>query len=583
VTAEALDLVGRQRLSRYRFRHYLFQHYLYQRLDVTERAYLHEAVGHALESLYGDKTEQAAVQLAYHYEQAGVTDKAMTYLVQAGEQAHRLSANQEAIRYFQQALALARSEEAYHTILAQRAQVWLELFRGQEAVDDYTQLLHYAQRLGHREQELEFLLGLARAYYLVSLDDQETDSALKSLELYTTAQILGREIGDKRLRISSLRPTNMYIYDWPEYRQQVAAQAQEALALSRELGDEELILESKLALFVSSPAQTMAEMEEELLAELQARRDLVRLNEVYFFLMWVHHWLGNFAHGVACCDAGIEMAGKIGVPPVQYPTLKAMSLLGLGCYGDAWEALQQEIADAAHPFGRAFKDRGLGLYLLEVNAYTRAAAIFEQLVVQAERLRRGWLRDWAHLGLAHALVRSGQVGQTEWVRAAQTLAATDIDELKRFEPCVLAPLALTIWAEMALAEGRQEDALQQAAEAGGLATAIGYRPQLVGALEVQARVLLQLRRPVEAISIADRALQIATEIDYLPMVWRVSAARAQALEELGQAGAANQSWQAAAAIIQRLAGTIQDHELRQGFLSDPQVAAIIVREQHPSS
>jgi tetratricopeptide (TPR) repeat protein len=255
-------------------------------------------------------------------------------------------------------------------------------------------------------------------------------------------------------------------------------------------------------------------------------------------------------------------------------------LLGLGRYGDAWEALQQEIADDAHPFGCAFQALGMGLYLFELTAYTRAAVIFEQLVVQAERLRRAWLREWARLGLAHALVRSGQVGQTEWLRAAQTLADTDMNELKRHEPAGLAPLALTIQAEMALAEGRHRDALRQVTEAGSLATGSGYRSQLVAALEVQGRVLLELQRPVEALSIADTALQIAAEIDYLPMVWRIAAVKAQALAEVGQAEAAEQAWQTAAAIIQRLADTFQDHEFQQGFLSDPLIASIIARVQH---
>jgi predicted ATPase len=41
-------------LSQYRFCHCLFQKYLYSRLDPVERVYLHEAVGLALEKLYGE-------------------------------------------------------------------------------------------------------------------------------------------------------------------------------------------------------------------------------------------------------------------------------------------------------------------------------------------------------------------------------------------------------------------------------------------------------------------------------------------------------------------------------------------------
>jgi DNA-binding SARP family transcriptional activator/predicted ATPase len=98
-----------QRLSRYRFHHYLFQKYLYGRLDVVERARLHEAVGNELEALYGEGAAEVAVQLAYHFEAAGLADRAVGYLLQAGRQAFQLSANEEAIAHFTRGLALLKA------------------------------------------------------------------------------------------------------------------------------------------------------------------------------------------------------------------------------------------------------------------------------------------------------------------------------------------------------------------------------------------------------------------------------------------------------------------------------------------
>jgi predicted ATPase/DNA-binding SARP family transcriptional activator len=101
-----------QRLSRYRFRHILFQKYLYNSLDPVERAYLHQAVGTTLEALYRkgtDRTgavEAGAAQLARHFGEAGIVEKAVDYLRQAGEQAQRLYANAEAVAYFRRALIL---------------------------------------------------------------------------------------------------------------------------------------------------------------------------------------------------------------------------------------------------------------------------------------------------------------------------------------------------------------------------------------------------------------------------------------------------------------------------------------------
>jgi len=109
VTAQILAWFGQQRLSLYRFRHQLFQHYLYHNLAEMERVYLHEAVGSVLEAIYGEQTEPVAVQLARHFEQAGLREKAVNYLLQAGKRAGRLSANQEAIAHLTKGLALLES------------------------------------------------------------------------------------------------------------------------------------------------------------------------------------------------------------------------------------------------------------------------------------------------------------------------------------------------------------------------------------------------------------------------------------------------------------------------------------------
>jgi predicted ATPase len=87
VTAQTPEWLGNQRLSRYRFRHHLCRHYLYHHLDELERASLHQAVGSALEALYGDRVERVAARLAWHFQQAGLTDKAASYRLLAGKQA----------------------------------------------------------------------------------------------------------------------------------------------------------------------------------------------------------------------------------------------------------------------------------------------------------------------------------------------------------------------------------------------------------------------------------------------------------------------------------------------------------------
>ena len=99
----------RRSLSRYRFRHALFHDYLYQRLDAVEQARLHQLTGEALEELHGTQAAQIAVQLAHHYDQAGLAAKAIEQLHLAAEQAMRLGAYRVAVANLKRGLALLES------------------------------------------------------------------------------------------------------------------------------------------------------------------------------------------------------------------------------------------------------------------------------------------------------------------------------------------------------------------------------------------------------------------------------------------------------------------------------------------
>jgi len=106
ISALHIKRVNGQRLSQYRFRHILFQKYLYGRLDNIEKSYLHEDVGIALEEVYETKSNQIAAQLARHFEEAEINQKSIHYFLQAGNNVMKLSANDQAIKYFKRGLSL---------------------------------------------------------------------------------------------------------------------------------------------------------------------------------------------------------------------------------------------------------------------------------------------------------------------------------------------------------------------------------------------------------------------------------------------------------------------------------------------
>ncbi len=90
----------------YLFRHALVQDAAYESLLKQERRDLHARVAAALESLYPERRSELAAVLAMHFEQAGNTDQAVAYLIEAGQYGYRRYAIHEAYDAFVRASRL---------------------------------------------------------------------------------------------------------------------------------------------------------------------------------------------------------------------------------------------------------------------------------------------------------------------------------------------------------------------------------------------------------------------------------------------------------------------------------------------
>lgn len=98
--------VGQRRTIGYRFTQGLVQQYVYDNLSEGERILLHGDIADCLEKLHEGQTEAVAVVLAHHYEQAGDLEKALDYLILAGQRARRVSAFRAALGHVEKALDL---------------------------------------------------------------------------------------------------------------------------------------------------------------------------------------------------------------------------------------------------------------------------------------------------------------------------------------------------------------------------------------------------------------------------------------------------------------------------------------------
>ena len=92
---------------------YIFQHDLtreaaYNSILLRERREFHGRVGQAIEDIFNGRLEEQSHLLAYHFHQAGDTQRALRYSVMAGDAAANLYANDEATTHYSRAIELAR-------------------------------------------------------------------------------------------------------------------------------------------------------------------------------------------------------------------------------------------------------------------------------------------------------------------------------------------------------------------------------------------------------------------------------------------------------------------------------------------
>ncbi|HSR31249.1 MAG TPA: tetratricopeptide repeat protein [Anaerolineae bacterium] len=309
VSAQGLQRLATRRLAVYRFQHNLFQRYLYNGLDAVERAYLHEDVGNVLEALYGEQTDEVAVQLAWHFEVAGVVDKAVRYLRRSGELAAIRYANEEAVVHFGRALALLPETDRIgrYGLLLAREDVYARLGQRDAQRQDLTELEALANGLGC-EQQAE--VAVRRASY-----GNHTKDFLASMALAQMAVELARAGG-----YPSLQAWGHVEWGWALWNQGsyagAWAQFEEARAQAQAAGVRWLEAGALVGLGIVCDAQD--DQTEALRFFEQAlplcRQTGDRLDEcnVLNYLDWSRLNLGDYGGAWACFEQALRLAREVG-------------------------------------------------------------------------------------------------------------------------------------------------------------------------------------------------------------------------------------------------------------------------------
>jgi class 3 adenylate cyclase/tetratricopeptide (TPR) repeat protein/regulation of enolase protein 1 (concanavalin A-like superfamily) len=177
----------------YSFQHVLTQETAYNTILSRRRREFHRKVGEGYEALYSSRIEEYYEELAYHYSRSDDEQKALHYLVKAGDKSREAFANEEAISYYSRALELMDTMEEdaegdacvaptighiYHSL----GEIYFSLTKYEEALECCQKALEYTTD-NKRRAGIYGLIGFMHQRKYNDLGKyEELDTALEYLK-----------------------------------------------------------------------------------------------------------------------------------------------------------------------------------------------------------------------------------------------------------------------------------------------------------------------------------------------------------------------------------------------------------------
>jgi class 3 adenylate cyclase/tetratricopeptide (TPR) repeat protein len=207
---QRLDLLRETRRrphTEYVFKHALIRDVAYSTLLTRHRKQLHRRVGEAMESLLGDRLGEFQSIIAEHFLRAEAWARAADYLLRAGDEAARLSADAEARGHY---------EKAMHA------------------------LMQLPDTVENRRRRVDTTLKQAAVSSIAERPDLNLARLAAAEALAGELPTVDRATGEDRLRLARVRYWIGRIHHVSGDPRQAIAHYRQVLAIGQELGDEQL-------------------------------------------------------------------------------------------------------------------------------------------------------------------------------------------------------------------------------------------------------------------------------------------------------------------------------------------------------
>lgn len=349
-----LHRVTVQNTPHYDFAHPLFREVIYQHLPPNLRQIYHGDMARALERLYQGREHEIIALLAFHYTQGQETDKALTYLLQAGQQLQDTSALKAAIEAYTLALGLIPPEDRttrYH-VLAQRERLYNQTAQRDAQAADLTAMESLAtddvQRADILTRRAEW--AMRKGNFTESIAAAQQARALAGPDSLITARSLRLEA------ISRMR------LDHPEEALPLCIQAVQLCRRHDNPKEESLSLGTLGICELSlGHLEQAREVMEAVLAFWEQQHNPWRIAIACNNLSMLYHRMGNYGQALKVQARAQELIPKTGDLDLEAHLLTSMGVVyhTLGQYEEALKSYKEAVKLA-----RLITDRSIEAYAL---------------------------------------------------------------------------------------------------------------------------------------------------------------------------------------------------------------------------
>lgn len=580
----AAQLVVEESAEQFAFRHALTQQAVYAELLVRERKALHCTIAETFERLYASSVEAHLADLASHFSEAGVWEKALEYGQRAGEQAQALYAPQAATLHFSRALDAAShlSHTPPASLYRARGLAYEILGEFERARSDQETALQLAHEASDRHTEWQALLDLGLLW--------AGRNYAQSGDYYQQALALAGAMDDPATLAHSLNRLGNWYLNVEQPREALRCH-QEALATFQALSDwrgKAATLDLLgMASFLSGDlilGTTYCQQAIVLLRELDDRQRLISslvtlmmCGGVYETETLVPVEVG-FADSLHFGEQALKIAGEIGQRSDEAHTLiqMAMCLGPRGEYARALEVAQRGLAIAEELEHRQWMTAGhraLGALYLDLLALSEARQHLEQALALAQEVGSwNWIR-----------IISGFLAPAYLLRHDQASADSILTATLEPDAAMQTLGQRLVWAaraDLALARDDPHLALhitdQLLASAFGLSSESSI-PRLA---KLRGEALTKLKQTAEAETILQDARTAALKHGLRPLLWRIYLAQGKLAHTQRRYEEAERRFAEALELIKDLASSLPDEVFQQHFLQHAQ--ALFPRTRQPS-